>query len=80
MRENHGGRVMRQSALDDFAWVNARTIDGTSEKLLERDHVMPRVEKEARKHFVLKVREAHREVVACDAWTGHRIRARELSR
>src|SRR5262245_56958148 len=71
---------MRQRALNDFTRIHARAIDRTAKKLFAGDDMVPRIEKQAREHLVLEMREAHREVLARDARACHCVGARQSSR
>src|SRR5256885_4864902 len=64
MRENHGRRVVPQSALHHLARVNARLGQGAAEQLLVRDDAMLRVQEQDREDFLLAPREQEAQVVA----------------
>ena len=63
--QDHGGGVDGQRLLDDLARVDARAIDGAAEQLVETQHAMPVVEKQAAEDLVPEVAHVRLEERLC---------------
>src|ERR1044072_5335215 len=60
--------------------MNGRAVHRAAKQLLARDHVMARIEEQAREDLVLEVCEAQGEIFARVAGARHRISPRETPR